>query len=521
MKVALRTDASMRIGTGHLMRCLTLADALRGAGARTRFVCRTLPHGLNEVVIGRGHELVELPSVSGSGGGDGRAAPVASPHTAVAHAAWLGATQDEDAAATCDALGDGGSWDWLVVDHYAIDTRWETRLRAAARRILAIDDLADRRHDCDALLDQNLHAGMHARYDGLVPDACVRLVGPRHALLRPAFAAARAGLRTRGDEVRRVLVFFGGIDERNLTGAALDALDSLDTASRRGAELSVDVVIGAAHPQRDAIVERCGARPRTRCHVQVSNMAELIAAADVGVGAAGVANWERCALGLPALAVAVAANQQALLRDAAREGLVLGPDIDGADAAALALQLRALIDNPALRAHLAARGLAAVDALGTERVVRAMLGPEVAMRPATEADARDVFDWRNAAEVRRHSRNGTPIDWEDHRRWFAAALADPARVLLVGSVAGSPAGVVRYDLAGDSAEVSIYLTPGQTGRGTGRALLAAAERWLVHNRPAIRFVLAEVLTDNAVSHRLFAGSGFEVVSNRYRKRITP
>src|SRR5690606_32001299 len=193
MKVALRTDASMRIGTGHLMRCLTLADALRDAGARTRFVCRALPHGLREVVIGRGHELVELPSVCGStaGGGDGRGAPVASPHTALEHADWLGTTQEEDAAATCDALDDGAVWDWLAVDHYAIDARWETRLRTAARRILAIDDLADRRHDCDALLDQNLHAGMHARYDGLVPDACVRLVGPRHALLRPEFAAAR------------------------------------------------------------------------------------------------------------------------------------------------------------------------------------------------------------------------------------------------------------------------------------------------------------------------------------------
>src|SRR5690606_40769123 len=120
---------------------------------------------------------------------------------------------------------------------------------------------------------------------------------------------------------------------------------------------------------------------------------------------------------------------------------------------------------------------------------------------------------------RRFSRSDAPIVWEDHRRWLAAALADPARVLLVGSVAGSPAGVVRYDLEGDSAEVAIYLAPGQAGRGTGRALLAAAERWLADNRPAIRFVVAEVLSGNAASHRLFAGSGFEAVSSRYRKRI--
>jgi len=168
---------------------------------------------------------------------------------------------------------------------------------------------------------------------------------------------------------------------------------------------------------------------------------------------------------------------------------------------------------------MAARGLAAVDALGTGRVVRSMSTAEVAMRLATGADARDLFAWRNATEVRRFSRSDAPIDREEHRRWLAAALADPACVLLVGSVAESPVGVVRFDLAGDSAEISIYLAPGQAGRGTGSALLAAAERWLADKRPTIRFVLAEVLAGNAASHRLFTGNGFEAVSSRYRKRI--
>ncbi|MEZ5605345.1 MAG: hypothetical protein R3E41_14340 [Burkholderiaceae bacterium] len=183
-------------------------------------------------------------------------------------------------------------------------------------------------------------------------------------------------------------------------------------------------MIGAAHPQRAVLEARCAARPRTTLHVQAANMAELIAAADVGIGAAGVATWERCALGLPALAFAVAANQQALWRDAAREGLLLGPAIDACDPSALAQQLRALVDNPALRAHLARRGLETVDALGAARVARVLLQPEVVVRAATEADARDLFEWRNAPEVRRFSRNDAPIAWDDHRRWLAATLAD-------------------------------------------------------------------------------------------------
>ncbi|MCZ7559462.1 MAG: UDP-2,4-diacetamido-2,4,6-trideoxy-beta-L-altropyranose hydrolase [Burkholderiaceae bacterium] len=522
MKVALRTDASERIGTGHLMRCLTLADALRSGGARTRFVCRPLPAGLAELVTGRGHELAALPPGDGAAGGGavgGGAAigaagePEAGSVSDPPHAARLGASQADDAQATLAALAGEAAWDWLVVDHYALDARWESRLRGCARRILAIDDLADRRHDCDALLDQNLHADMQARYARRVPAHCVQLLGPRYALLRPEFGEARARLRERGEAVGRVLVFFGGIDAANLTASALDALDAL------GLDADVDVVIGAAHPRRAALEARSTARPRTALHVQATDMAALIAAADVGIGAAGVATWERCALGLPSLAFAVAANQQELLRDAAREGLVLGPQVDPSDPAALALQLRALLENPALRAHLARRGLESVDAQGASRVARALLQPEVVVRPATRADARDLFEWRNAPEVRRFSRSDAAIGWDDHCRWLAAVLDDPQRALLVGSAGASPAGVVRFDIDGVEAEVSIYLAPGQAGRGMGRALLDAAERWLAAHRAGVSLLGAEALARNDASHRLFTGCGFEAFSTRYRKRI--
>ncbi|MEZ5605346.1 MAG: pseudaminic acid cytidylyltransferase [Burkholderiaceae bacterium] len=154
MRIALRTDASGRTGTGHLMRCLTLADTLRAGGARTRFVCRPLPAGLGELVAGRGHELASLPP-----GSDAVRALLDPPH-----AEWLGATRRPTTPdATLAALAGEGTWDWLVVDHYALDARWEARLRSVARRILAIDDLADRRHDCDALLDQNFYADGPAR----------------------------------------------------------------------------------------------------------------------------------------------------------------------------------------------------------------------------------------------------------------------------------------------------------------------------------------------------------------------
>ena len=140
-----------------------------------------------------------------------------------AHAHFLGTEQLADAGHTSEALADR-SWSWVVVDHYALDVRWETAVRSAARGLLVIDDLADRPHDCDLLLDQNYYADKDARYVGLVPDRCELLLGPRYALLREEFLAARLGVRTRTGPATRLLVCFGGMDADNFTARALDAL---------------------------------------------------------------------------------------------------------------------------------------------------------------------------------------------------------------------------------------------------------------------------------------------------------
>jgi UDP-2,4-diacetamido-2,4,6-trideoxy-beta-L-altropyranose hydrolase len=289
MQIAFRTDASSLIGTGHFMRCLTLADELNRRGATCRFLCRHLPEHFQKLLAEKGHEFTRLagtPSEADSG---------------LAHARWLGASQKTDAQDALRALADQ-AWDWLVVDHYALDERWETPLRQAAKRILAIDDLADRRHDCDVLLDQNLHENMDGRYAGKVPGHCRLLLGPRYALLREEFRRLRETVKPRSGTIKRILVFFGGADTESHTAKAIAALAEF------GETLKADVVIGLQHPCRKEIEAAC-VQYKFTCHVQTDRMAELMAAADLAIGAGGSATWERCCLGLPALVVVVASNQ--------------------------------------------------------------------------------------------------------------------------------------------------------------------------------------------------------------------
>lgn len=499
MRIAFRTDASPQIGTGHLARCQTLADALAKRGAQVRFVCRHLTDGAAERLRAAGHEVMRI---------DGAGEPDELPH-----AAWLGGAQAEDAARTCAALA-GFAPDWLIVDHYALDARWERALRARVPRIMVIDDLADRDHACDLLLDQNLHVDMAARYVSRVPAAARRLLGPRYALLRPEFTAVRG--RRRNGGVRRVLVFFGGVDAANQTGRVIALLPRVLSA-----RVAVDVVIGAAHPHRAGIEAAC-AQAGYGCHVQTGRMAELMAAADLAIGAGGTAVWERACVGLPALVWPVADNQREQVATAADAGLLHAPLQVGDDDEALLRQIAVLCDSPHLLHALSAAGAATVDGAGAARVCRALGCTGVTMRPAVAADGGRLFAWRNREAVRRVSRNRDPIPRPAHDAWLADTLGRADRRLLVGERNGQALGVVRFDLAGDEAEVSIYLAPGEHGAGAGGDLLAAAERWLALERPAgVCNIRAEVVGDNASSRHMFLSAGYLPDAARFLKRMLP
>ncbi|MEC4747772.1 UDP-2,4-diacetamido-2,4,6-trideoxy-beta-L-altropyranose hydrolase [Methylomicrobium sp. Wu6] len=501
MNIAFRADATSQIGTGHFMRCLTLADALKRKGAQIRFISRGLPSHLRDMLAAKGMELSLLSSNEGSSATDD-----------LAHSHWLGTSQAQDAEATIQALSDQ-TWDWLIIDHYALDARWESAMRTSARQIMVIDDIADRSHDCDVLLDQNFYADMQTRYADKVPAHCQLLLGPRYALLRDEFRKLREQVRPRTGPVKRILVFFGGVDADNYTRLAIKALAEMGVEG-----LHVDVVIGAQHPCRAEIETNCASQGFV-CHVQTNRMAELMAAADLAIGAGGSATWERCCLGLPALSICVADNQQQQIADAAQKGLLYAPAFDKDLAGVIKTHASALIENPYLRRLISDKAMKAVDGRGVSRIIGNLGCSGIAIRNAKEEDSPRLFEWRNHPSIRSVSRNADPISWENHQKWFSSVLASQDRVLLIGETDEVPVGVVRFDKREDCAEISIYLVPDSNHSGQGRNLLLSVEQWLIANRPDIHCIQANVLGGNEPSHRLFLGAGYRVENTNYLKKL--
>jgi UDP-2,4-diacetamido-2,4,6-trideoxy-beta-L-altropyranose hydrolase len=330
--VAIRADASARIGSGHVARSLALAHALRAHGAGVLFLTRAFANGGFETIRAAGFDAVALPVRDGY------------------EASWLGASLTDEIADVRRVLQPLRPLRGIVVDHYALDARWERAAREFTDRILAIDDLADRSHDCDFLLDANRLADGEAAYRTRVPEAARLLLGPRFALLRQEFT--RAVPRARDGEVRRVFVFFGGVDAPDVTTRALDAL-----ARPAWNDVTLDVAVGAANPNAARLASRADAR--TRVHVATGAIAGLMERADLALGAGGTASWERAALGLPSLVVAIAPNQVELVRTIEKAGIAI--DLGSAalrDTDVIARALDDIRDAPETLRDMSRRALA-------------------------------------------------------------------------------------------------------------------------------------------------------------------
>lgn len=360
MKAVFRTDASFKIGSGHVERCLALASKLHATGYEIHFICREFHGHMAATVTTQDFRVHLLP---GTGGGS---YPL---HGRPAHAGWLGVAWQEDAAQSAAVLRQIGTGiAWLVIDHYAIDAGWESLLRPMVERIMVIDDLADRRHECDLLLDQNLYQDYEKRYAGRVNGDCELLLGPRYALLRGEFCVMRRHLRKRDGLIKDILVFLGGADPENVTGMVLDAIAGLDRP-----DIHVEVVIGSSNPNRTSLELRCADMENVTCNFQVTNMAELMNNADLAIGAGGTSTWERCAMELPALVVSLADNQQPIAEAVASTGAItyLGRS-DDISADDIRLALLELSNHPErlLRQGQISGGL--VDGLGNQRISERM-----------------------------------------------------------------------------------------------------------------------------------------------------
>ncbi len=496
MKCVFRVDASVAIGTGHVMRCRTLAKILKNAGAEIQFITRAHPGHLGDRLARDGFAVSLLSQPRGSEIKEG------------SYAAWLGVSQQDDAIQTIYALGKQAC-DWLIVDHYGLDQIWERQVRSHAHKLMVIDDLANRKHVCDVLLDQNYALAAEERYRPWVPAHCQMLIGPSYALLRPEYARYRETMPPCNENITRVLVFMGGGNNANITSKVLAALSADDLA-----HLEVDVVIGGNFSHKKDIMEQVNARPNTQIHGPRPHLADLMSKADLAIGGGGATTWERLCIGLPSLVISINENQVPACKALASSGLIhyLG-DAHDLDAAAIELALVKVLTEPTRLRDLAVSNKVLVDGQGASRVAEALAPTrpaDLSLRHANETDALVYFVWANDPMVRSSANNSDSIDLVKHQQWFNGKLNDKNCFLYVMEANGLPVGQVRFDVHRDEATIDYSLDVIVRGRGWAKHLVKLGMDKLASRRSV--FFQASVKSGNIASAAVFASLGFSEIS---------
>jgi UDP-2,4-diacetamido-2,4,6-trideoxy-beta-L-altropyranose hydrolase len=433
----IRADASLAIGTGHVMRCLALAQAWRDAGGNALFAMADATPAVEERLRNEGFEIARAAVRVGSAG---------------------------DAEETGEQARKHGA-SWVVVDGYEFGAEYQASLKRHGLKVLFIDDIGHAGHySADLVLNQNAHA-----HEVFYPsrDASTRLLlGPRYAMLRREFTSWREWRREIPAVARRVLVTMGGSDPDNITERVVEAL-------LPEGDFEATIVAGGSNPHLARLREFAGHFDRSiRLVENSSNMPELIAGADVAVAGAGTTSWEMCFLGLPALLLVLADNQEGVAEALGQQGVManLGRGSELARIA-IATHLRNLAHSPNVRREMSGRGRALVDGRGAERVVSALKRESLSIRLIEEGDCRLLWEWANDPVVRVSAFSSEPIPWDGHVSWFREKLNDPScRMFVALDATGVPVGQIRFGDRGVSdTGFDIDITVDGRFRGLGYA----------------------------------------------------
>jgi len=470
-----RADAAVTSGTGHVMRCLALAQAWQHAGGDVIFAMAQSTVAIQERLRSETVKVVAIHGVPGSA---------------------------EDMQQTIDAALFHKA-EWLVVDGYHFDAHYVSELQNVLS-LLVIDDNGElESYSSELVLNQNVHARAEM-YAKRAPSTRL-LLGPRYALLRNEFTAYRNWARKVPERGTRILLTMGGSDPKDLTPRILSALADLSIDN-----LQIRVVVGGSAENRSGVAEKAERFPgRVEVMSNVANMAESMVWADLAIAGAGTTGWEMGLLGVPAILVVVAENQRFIAQHLARIGAAVnaGP-AESLDCSFLAQITAELLGSGDRRLEMSQSARQLVDGLGSDRVRAALLDRELSLRLVRESDCRLLFAWADDPVARAASFHSAAISWENHSRWFAERLQDPQSVIYIGeNAADEPVGLVRFQIKGESALLSVNVAPEFRGQGWGKELIAFSTRALVRAY-SVRRVNAFVKPDNQASVRLFEASGF-------------
>ena len=492
MKVVFRVDASVWIGSGHVMRCLVLAEALKRVAYEVSFACLPQQGDMISYIKQRGHHVTKLTPVS----------PPMTPTDDADYLGWLQRSVEQDAL---DFVKQVIKADVVVTDHYAIDATWQGIVKQALIcRLVAIDDL-NRVHDADCIIDQTLGRKVED-----YPGNATVLAGTNYALLGSDFSLYRARVADKSPPTStpNVLISMGGIDSPNATLMVLKSLVGK-------VEATFTVLLSPRAPHYQKVVAWCAEYDSiTHCDFS-DNMASLMTDHDVAIGAPGTTSWERACLGLPSIIIPLAENQKEitvqLVKHKAAIALTLN-DIHQYIVSAFQKLLREW-------AAYHRTNMALCDGKGAQRVALSfqqqmsiIFHSDFELTLAISADIQLVFDWQCHPKTRQYALNPSVPSWEEHFSWMTMKLArvEDYFYIVKRRSSGLAVGVLRLDRQQDMHFlVSIFVAPDQHGQGVASGALTLAD--VVHPNATLH---ATVLENNQASQHLFEKANYQRISQK-------
>jgi UDP-2,4-diacetamido-2,4,6-trideoxy-beta-L-altropyranose hydrolase len=478
----IRADASVATGTGHVMRCLALAQAWEDIGGRVLFAMAEGTPSTEERLLAESCPVLRITAMPGSEADSQQTRELARQHHA----------------------------DWVIVDGYQFGDEYQRALKSEGLRVALLDDYGHAEHySADVVINQNVSASkklyenreLYTRF----------LLGPRYCTLRREFRRWQHWNREISAAGTKVLVTMGGSDPENVTSLAIQALESVDVPG-----LEATVVVGGSNPASEVLEEQAS-RSRKNLSVcrDVSDIAERMAWADVAVAAAGSTCWELCLLGLPAIVIDVASNQSEVAAKLDRLGCAIHLGTAGEiSAEKIAGKVDELLRSLELRRSLSWRSRELVDGAGAERVISILRGGDLQLRRAVERDCRLLWEWANDPEVRAASFSSAPIPWEIHVRWYTERLrGEWCFMFIAENSAGETMGQIRFDRREDGEfNVGVSVAKASRGRGMAVSLIQAGIKAMFTQAGCAR-IHALVRPSNTASLRTFESAGFQNIGD--------
>lgn len=483
-KVLFRVDSSIEIGGGHLSRCLEIAKLLNQRKINVFFLCKELEGNLNEWIKYENFKLFIIRENYIS--------------------------IEEEIKDIEKLLKPFSPFKYLIIDNYSIDKVWENAIKKIIPKIVVIDDLANRKHNCDILIDQNYISNHENRYKALVPKETIQLLSSKYAIIKDKIKNNKRLSKPNFKKPSKLFICFGAIDSKGYTLATLRALKKISHKFELISVFTSNKNISLKDiTYQGSLINNC------KIYTDHNLLPDLLSSSDIAIGAGGTMSWERALLGIPSLVFGIADNQTKVLESLIKNGIVIGESSSKfPDENKIQNWLEVIISNPKLLEGLSERSRKIIDGYGCNRICEVLFPSEIKFRYAIDKDSKKIFEWRNLPEIQKISKKQDEIKFYDHQKWFENCMHNPNSILLIAEYDLSAIGVIRFDINDKEAEISIYKIP---GKKKIFGLLNKSTSWFFENYPKIKTITANIIPNNVKSCEAFFSAGYKQLNFKFIK----